>query len=243
MDGTAVQKIADLESASQVVEINGRKYSRSAFRPVIEYDPRPSAVEGMTLTGLVDYIASNRESIHLDSCFLRVVSPTRVDLVEAFSGDCASRTIFYSAKLDSQLPEFRFNEFLSVEDFIIKARALFAYSEDLDAIIDIASRVVAQNEITANDDGLSQEVRLRKGVSGALSEGATTKGMYQLRPYRTFREVTQPSSMFILRLKANEGELPRVALFDAEGGAWRNLAMIAVKDYLGLFVKDIPILA
>lgn len=89
-----------------------------------------------------------------------------------------------------------------------------------------------QNEIVALDDGISQEVQVKKGVSGSLAGGETTKGVYSLSPWRTFRECEQPESFFILRLKAVSDGLPRAALFDAEGGSWRLTAVESIKSYL-----------
>lgn len=41
-----------------------------------------------------------------------------------------------------------------------------------------------------------------------------------LKPYRTFREMDQPESPFVLRVwKDNEGV--RLAVFEADGGAWK----------------------
>jgi hypothetical protein len=241
MEGTAVKAIAELEDKAKVIEINGRQYTRVDVKPVIEYVARPAAIEGSTLAGLVDYIVKNREDIDLGICMLQVVDHGRVDLLEVFQGDDARRTTYYRAKLDGQLPAFKFDEYLGVEEFIIKARALFQHTADLNAIINIVSRVVAQDEITAKDDGLSQTVQLKKGVSGALSEGVQTQGMYELRPYRTFREIEQPASRFILRLKASDGGLPRVALFDAEGGTWRYTAMQTVKAHIDAALQGVGV--
>lgn len=231
MDGTAVSAIAALEDKNKTIEIAGQTFARADFKRVM-YNPRPQALEGKTLSGLIDYIKENREVIIPSVCMIRVVDHSEVKLVRAFDGEDLKRTEYYRATLDGELPVFPFDRYLDVEDFIIKARALFEPSEDLDAIVAIVSRVVAQDEITAKDNGLAQEVQVRRGVSGAMTDGVETKGMYELRPYRTFRDVRQPDSKFILRLKARDGSTPMVALFDAEGGIWRYKAMQTIKEFL-----------
>lgn len=82
------------------------------------------------------------------------------------------------------------------------------------------------------------EVRINTLNSGAMTEGAKNHGTYTLRPYRTFREVKQPESQFILRLKAREGEPPTVALIDATGGGWKNTAALAVADWLAANLSE-----
>jgi len=49
-----------------------------------------------------------------------------------------------------------------------------------------------------------------------------------LAPFRTFPEVIQPESKFIFRMQSG----PQAALFEADGGAWRNEAMGRIKTYL-----------
>ena len=53
-----------------------------------------------------------------------------------------------------------------------------------------------------------------------------------LRPYRTFLDIHQPASEFVLRIKADKDEGPRCALFEADGGAWRFTALEHIKSYM-----------
>lgn len=246
MDGSAVKEIAALEDAGKTIEVNGRTFARETFKPVY-HDPRPSEIEANTLTGLVDYLRANREGVNPADCMVIVRNHLRVELVEKFGGESKSRTTFFVSELDQHLPTFPFDSFLSVEDFIIKARALMVPSESLDAVVALVSKVTEQNQIIALDDGISQEVQVKKGVSGSMTVGETTKGVYALRPFRTFRECEQPESSFILRLKAVSEGLPRAALFDAEGGLWRLQAIAGVKEFLidqfSAYGIEIPVIA
>ncbi|MEG2294316.1 MAG: hypothetical protein RR936_08180 [Carnobacterium sp.] len=55
-----------------------------------------------------------------------------------------------------------------------------------------------------------------------------------MQPYRTFLEVPQPESAFIFRLD-DEG---RCALFEADGGLWKNEAILNVRKYLEVAFKQ-----
>lgn len=245
MDSEIVKKVVDLNEKTMTIEVDGKTFARADFHQIKYSKPRPAHIEGSTLTSLVEYIQANREQINLGGLMVHVHDHANVSLIERFTDEDAKRTTFFRSVLDKSLPVFNFDQYMPVEEFIIKSRALMMPCDDLDAIIAIVSRVVAQDELQTQDNGLAQTVQVKKGISGAMSQGVETKGMYELRPYRTFRELQQPSSRFILRLKAVEGALPHVALFDAEGGAWRYAAMLAVKDWIDekLVGIDIPVLA
>lgn len=245
MDGSAVKEIERLADENQTLEICGTTFARKEYKPVM-FCPRPDTLRGYTLTGLLDYIKNNREQVQLDQCMIQIESHHSVRLYARFDDEDLKRSCFYQAKLDDDLPEFPFDSFISPEEFCIKARALIGPSNDLDIVIAMASKVVAQNEVITQDDGLSQEIQVRRGVSGAAKDSVETKGIYRLRPYRTFREVEQPEASFILRFKPTENGLPRIALFDAEGGIWRNNAILAIKAYIEQSIVsdvEIPVLA
>jgi hypothetical protein len=56
-----------------------------------------------------------------------------------------------------------------------------------------------------------------------------------LAPFRTFPEIKQPESKFIFRMQSG----PRAALYEADGGAWRNEAMSGIKEYLQDMLADV----
>ncbi|OSB00487.1 hypothetical protein B2H85_13365, partial [Clostridium botulinum] len=56
-----------------------------------------------------------------------------------------------------------------------------------------------------------------------------------LAPYRTFPEIEQPLSRFIFRMQQG----PSAAIYEADGGAWRNQAMQRIKAYLEEELKGI----
>lgn len=78
------------------------------------------------------------------------------------------------------------------------------------------------------DDGLTIEIRrvCTDGTRNACS--ILVKPRVSLRPYRTFQEVEQPESEFLLRLDKDEG----VGLFEADGGMWKLRARETVKAFL-----------
>lgn len=63
----------------------------------------------------------------------------------------------------------------------------------------------------------------------------TVKPRVTLRPFRTFLEVEQPESVFILRLNSN-GE---INLISADGGAWKLEAVRNIAGYFEEHLKDL----
>ena len=87
--------------------------------------------------------------------------------------------------------------------------------------------------LSSVDNGISQEVSVRTGA--VLKEQQTVQPIVRLQPYRTFLEVEQPASDFLLRLD-KEG---RPALYEADGGAWKLEAKRSIAAYLGEQLADL----
>lgn len=85
-----------------------------------------------------------------------------------------------------------------------------------------------------SDDGISQKATVKTGI--ASKGDAIVPNPVKLQPYRTFHEVEQPMSEFIFRMKSDDGV--RCALFEADGGAWENVAMKKIKEYLEVELAD-----
>ena len=62
----------------------------------------------------------------------------------------------------------------------------------------------------------------------------SVKPRLTLMPFRTFREVPQPESEFILRLD----DKGRIGLFEADGGMWKIEAKLNIEHYLNDKLKE-----
>lgn len=120
----------------------------------------------------------------------------------------------------------------ALEDVLGASRTELYDSEDLDLL----SRMSKDSGVTTRDNGVSQEVEARQGVS--LKALVQVKPRVALRPFRTFLKVEQPVSEFLLRLD-DDGN---VGLFEADGGMWQQTAKASIaayfEDKLAQEVKD-----
>lgn len=98
----------------------------------------------------------------------------------------------------------------------------------LDSICKL-SRMTNENSVSTNDNGVTQTVEARQGV--ALNALVEIKPRVMLRPFRTFLEVEQPESEFLLRVDPDEG----IGFFEADGGIWKLEAKKNIADY---FLKN-----
>ena len=132
------------------------------------------------------------------------------------------RDNLYEATCD--VPDFR-EGFRPYEQAVIELRSKFAPGVGVDYLLDLLSRISKDNGVTTRDNGVSQEVEARQGVS--LKAVVQVKPRVVLRPYRTFLEVEQPESEFLLRLD-DDGN---VGLFEADGGMWKMDAKRRISAY------------
>ena len=241
----AIEKIEKLVKDSLVVSVAGQEYTASGLKPVL-YVPRPPTVKVHNLRGFCGFVNNDIDKLIKGQPHLIVVnSPKSVELISSVNGDDKKRTVFVEAELDPELQKFPFGQFMPQEEFAIRFRSLFVQKkgDDSEYVLAYASKLVGGAEIIIEDDGVTQKVQTKKGVSGALKESVALKPIVRLSPYRTFREVEQPESEFVFRARMNEGEAPKVALFEADGGAWINQATENIVEYIKAINGDIPVIA
>lgn len=235
----AMEKLLSL-GAPTVKEYEERTYSDRKLEPIMR--PLDSAEGVMTLTGLVDLMNAKVNEMNWDELYIHIESPKRVTVSEVTCDKWGRRQTHISCDLPDY-GKFRFGDYMGQEAFIISLQAFFdrEKSVDMDEILTIASKLKAEAVSDADDNGIAQSVTLRKGV--VMAEKATIKRIVKLRPYRTFREIEQPESSFIFRLKTNAGETPSLALFAADADMWQAEAMQSIKAFLRQFITSAQIVA
>lgn len=207
-----------------IVEIAGEKYSSMPLDRIIA--PIPQRIQATTLTALVDYIKSGmaEKGSYGDRLLIHVVSPTEVRLHSELREDCERETYMTCQAL---LPtNIYFNRFLDVESFNIMLQSSYVENEDRAILLKVTGTIQDKAVKEVGDDGVSQSVTMKTGV--AKVGEVIVPNPVVLAPYRTFPEIEQPESKFIFRMQNG----PTAALFEADGGAWRNEAMKRIKDYL-----------
>lgn len=191
--------------------------------------PKAMALEVSTLTGFVDYVKSNFDATS-EKLLVHVDSPSRIYLYSPLNPDRERECYIEAAAI---LPNnIQFDRFLDVEQFNIMLQSSFVDNNDRSLILKVIGNIKEEGIRQIGDDGVSQAATIKTGVASV--NDVVVPNPVVLAPYRTFPEVIQPESKFIFRMQSG----PKAAIFEADGGAWRNEAMKRIKNYLAEALKE-----
>lgn len=207
-------------------------YSNVPLNRLSKYIPTADSIKMSTLTSLVDYIKGNIDTM-AERMIVQVKSPVEVCLFSQLDED---RNREYLVNVTAQVPGFNYEKFIDHETFCINVQSKFLNDPetDKDLILKFAGTVEQGSVAEYGDNGVTQKATVRTGI--ASKADAVVPNPVKLRPYRTFMEVEQPVSEFIFRMAEERGIT--CALFEADGGAWKNAAMQNIKNYLEFELAD-----
>lgn len=125
-------------------------------------------------------------------------------------------------------------------EVVIALLSSLSAAGDRDQLAKLAGNATAETVVTAIDDGVTQMISMRQGAT--MQDTAAVKGLVMLAPWRTFRDVDQPVSQFLFRVK-KEGDVPAFALFEADGGAWKLQAVGNIARKLSAGLSDATVVS
>lgn len=220
MDRTAIEKIVEL-GAPNYHEENGYTYTDKQLHVVQE--PRVPTLTFRTLDGLVNALSAEHEWFEAP-LLISVEDEETVKVCSAISPIDRQREVPYIVR--AELVDIPFDRKLDYETMMITLKSKFVETPELLDLVQLLGTITEENSAKLSDDGFTQTVVVRKGI--ALKDNKVVNPRVRLKPYRTFCEVDQPESEFLVRL--SEGGY--VALYEADGGAWKLQARRNVAEYL-----------
>lgn len=228
----ALQYIVGM-SAPSIREIGGHTYSDKPLT-YIAHNPKASSVEMTTLSSLVEYIKADIDTMR-EKMIVHVTSPTCVELYSQLDDD---RKREYLVEVKAQVPEFRYGNYMDHESFLIALQSKFIPNDDRELLLKFAGTVENGTLAQYGDDGVTQKATVKTGI--ASKGDVIVPNPVKLRPFRTFIEVEQPESSFVFRMREGANGEIACAIFEADGGAWKNTAMKNIKEYLQFELADLP---
>ena len=95
-------------------------------------------------------------------------------------------------------------------------------------------KLTGSNEryVYVNDNGVATTIVTSKGID--LKSNTMIKPIVVLKPYRTFQEVEQPESTFLIRISERG-----ISFTDADGGMWKIAARRSIVAYLEKELKEL----
>lgn len=209
----------------EIFDIEGQKYSdKELYR--VNHNPKAASIVMTTLSSFIDYVKSNVDEIDTNKMIVHVVSPTKVLMYSCLDEDRARENL---VEVRAQIPDFAYGQYMDHENFLIALQSKFLKNEDRDLLLKFAGTVESGSVAQYGDDGVSQKCTVKSGISSKTE--ALVPNPVTLIPYSTFVEVEQPWRKFVFRMNES-GRGIGCAIFEADGGAWKNYSMDRIRDYL-----------
>lgn len=233
---------------AKIIDVEGQNYATKQLHPLrpLKLD-EPETITLTSLQGLVDYLSCDMDGLEellpsdMDEepvVVVHIESPSRVTVRTGLAGERAQR--FQLATALGEPLSLGGGAYLDPAEMVVRLSTWCTAAGDRDELVRVIGNVRAESEVRVEDDGVSQAVTVRQGVVRVGEQ--TLPNPVQLAPYRTFREVEQPASPFMLRAQGG-GERPiSVALFEADGGTWKIAAVSSIKDWLVEAGVTLPII-
>lgn len=213
-------------SKANVVTIDGTVYTDKPLH--LPEMPTIETLRTDNLSSIVNFIkhAWDADLHDMDDTVQKIIhveDAGKVNLYSSVCNECMDRQKFMTAEWAGN--KFPFGQFMDAEKFNILLQTCFMETDDLKVIQQVVGNLRDEAVQNYGDDGVSQSVTIRTGIAtvGQVRVPSPAK----LRPYRTFLEVEQPASLFILRMR----EGGQCALFEADGGLWRETARQNIRNY------------
>lgn len=232
IDRTFLEKIEEM-SRTEIVDLHGIKFSTKKLNHVIK--PQPDTIDAYSLKAIVDYM--DMAEVPKEDLFIHIESPASVILYKKMENFEKTR----ERLIHVRLPDFGFvfGRFYELEHFIIHIQVNFIATETRDTVLRILGNIADQNITTRTDDGVTQSVQAKTGI--VKVNHVDLPNPITLVPFRSFPEIYQPASLFVLRGKKNNN-VTEWALFEADGGAWKLEAVDNISTFLKSTIS-IPVIA
>ncbi len=125
-------------------------------------------------------------------------------------------------------PQINFDFYMDLEEFIIQLQTCFVDTPNKQRLLELVSSFVESEKLEVADNGISQTVVVEKGAAVKSKNAVEVNPFVRLAAYRTYAEVEQPETIYLLRVKQGN----RIALYEADGGKWKLEAQMRVAGYL-----------
>ena len=228
-----IEKLIEL-ATPLTVEVDGKTYATQSLRLVEEKEKLRNIPKCKTVTSL-DALAAliSREAVNLypdSNLFISCSGYDRVTVYTDVFTDSLERwerQELYVCEL-KDAPGWH-DDWYDYERAVIALRSRFVPNDGTEYLLDLLSRMSNKAEVNTTDNGMTQSTTVHQGI--ALVGKETVKPIVPLRPYRTFQEVEQPESQFLVRIReGRQGN--EIGILEADGGMWKLTARKTVHAYL-----------
>lgn len=215
---TTRPQIVEIDDSTFVIAPGG---SATEVRPKID---RPDTLNLHSLDALVKLVQTEATKM---AAPLYITIPDHLT-VRCFGQPDADarffRQVYYEAHA-TDVPGWDETVRLGFEEAQIALRTRFQETPDTIYAMKLLSDICCGAKVVYNDSGIATTVTTQKGV--ALQSNEQVRPIITLKPYRTFQEVEQPESIFLIRVNERG-----ISFTEADGGMWKLQARETVKEFL-----------
>lgn len=218
----------------QIVKIDGSNFAIAPGGAAIEIRPtidHPDTLPLHSLDALVKLVRTEAS---------KAENPLYITIPDHLTARCFGqphpdarffRQVYYEAKA-TDVPGWGEQTELGFEEAQIALRTRFQETPDTMYAMKLLSDICCGAQVVYNDTGIATTVTTKKGV--ALQSNEQVRPIITLKPYRTFQEVEQPESIFLIRVNER-----RISFTEADGGMWKLKARQTVKTFLEEKLADL----
>ena len=223
-----VNRLLELAAPTTYV-IDGHTYASENLERIDppKYKPIPIDVTGLDS---ICKLVRNEANAVGRKIFIQIERFNKVSVFSTYDEEF-ERSYLYRCLADT--PQVKVNSFMPYEKAVIELRSLYIPNDDNTYLLKLLGSITSESKVTSADNGVTQTVEAKSGI--ALQQNVQVKPRVSLKPFRTFIEVDQPESEFLLRISGN-GE---IGLYEADGGVWKLEATRNVAAYFEKELKDL----
>ena len=213
---------------TEVIEIEGETYI-DGKRLMPDY---VSKMELNSLDAAIDFLKVTCRDGEFE--YPLIVSTTHKN-IEVYSSLDRYNNRNYVLSVNPVTPRITFDYYMDLEQFIIQLQTCFADTINKQRLLELVSSFVESEKLEVADNGISQTVVVEKGAAVKSKNAVEVNPFVRLAAYRTYAEVEQPETIYLLRVKQGN----QIALFEADGGKWKLEAQKRVANYLREGLSDL----
>ena len=224
----AIEKIQEMAAKPERFSIDGHEFVMDStggyaeIKPDLEY---PESIVLNSLDALIRFV-KKEALVANDVVFITIPDHETVSCFTAPVRELRwNRVYLYTAKA-TDVPGWGKEVKMGFEEAMIALRTRFTPTPDTDYALRLLSSITTGGKVTFNDNGVATSIVTQKGI--ALQENTEIRPIVRLSPYRTFQEVLQPESQFLIRVSERA-----ITIVEADGGMWKLQARRNIMQFIG----------
>jgi len=234
----AIKYLVEMGGIHKESLIDGSEYVSSGEDSRIINKPVLEPIVCNTLTGIVDFINMNEtlpvsEQILINPVCIHIISNSRVELIGNFNDDWRTKKIWVKAKCDDYSLG-RVSK--SLEEFLVLLQSFFVQDSETRYLLSILSKITAVNGVEVTDKGVSLAIERKKDIH--FKESDDIRSQFAFCPYRTFTEIEQPESLFILRVQGDSEKGINIVMEQTTDPTWKISAIERIKEFFQGKITD-----